>query len=53
MPANHNEIEKRLWDAADELRANSILRHRWVALTQTNMHRSAALLGRAKSPERL
>ncbi len=25
MPANHNEIEKRLWDAADELRANSKL----------------------------
>jgi hypothetical protein len=23
MPANLNEIEKRLWDAADELRANS------------------------------
>ena len=21
MPGNHNEIEKRLWDAADELRA--------------------------------
>ena len=26
MPANHTEIEKRLWDAADELRANSRLR---------------------------
>lgn len=26
MPANHNEIEKRLWQAADELRANSKLR---------------------------
>ncbi len=26
MPGNHNEIEKRLWDAADELRANSKLR---------------------------
>ena len=26
MPANHNEIEKRLWDAADELRANSKLK---------------------------
>jgi len=26
MPGNHNEIEKRLWDAADELRANSALR---------------------------
>lgn len=26
MPANNNEIEKRLWDAADELRANSRLR---------------------------
>ena len=25
MPGNHNEIEKRLWDAADELRANSAL----------------------------
>jgi type I restriction enzyme M protein len=23
MPANHNDLEKRLWDAADELRANS------------------------------
>jgi len=23
MPANNAEIEKRLWDAADELRANS------------------------------
>jgi len=22
MAGNHNEIEKRLWDAADELRAN-------------------------------
>lgn len=26
MPANNNEIEKRLWDAADELHANSRLR---------------------------
>jgi type I restriction enzyme M protein len=26
MPGNHNEIEKRLWDAADELRANSKLK---------------------------
>ena len=26
MPGNHNEIEKRLWDAADELRANSALK---------------------------
>jgi type I restriction enzyme M protein len=26
MPANHNELEKRLWDAADELRANSKLK---------------------------
>jgi len=26
MPANSNEIEKRLWDAADELRANSRLK---------------------------
>ncbi|MGI8732494.1 MAG: type I restriction-modification system subunit M [Pyrinomonadaceae bacterium] len=26
MPANHNEIEKRLWQAADELRANSKLK---------------------------
>ncbi len=26
MPANHTEIEKRLWDAADELRANSKLK---------------------------
>jgi type I restriction enzyme M protein len=26
MPGNHNEIEKRLWDAADELRANSRLK---------------------------
>jgi type I restriction enzyme M protein len=26
MPASHNEIEKRLWDAADELRANSKLK---------------------------
>jgi len=25
MPQNQNEIEKRLWDAADELRANSKL----------------------------
>ena len=25
MPANNNDIEKRLWDAADELRANSKL----------------------------
>ena len=26
MPGNHNEIEKRLWSAADELRANSKLK---------------------------
>ena len=26
MPANNTEIEKRLWDAADELRANSGLK---------------------------
>ena len=26
MPANNNEIEKRLWEAADELRANSKLK---------------------------
>ena len=26
MPNNHNEIEKRLWDSADELRANSKLK---------------------------
>ena len=26
IPANNTEIEKRLWDAADELRANSKLR---------------------------
>jgi type I restriction enzyme M protein len=26
LPANNNEIEKRLWEAADELRANSRLR---------------------------
>ncbi|MBN1483824.1 MAG: type I restriction-modification system subunit M N-terminal domain-containing protein, partial [Chloroflexia bacterium] len=26
MPANNTEIEKRLWEAADELRANSRLR---------------------------
>jgi type I restriction enzyme M protein len=26
MPGNHNEIEKRLWEAADELRANSKLK---------------------------
>jgi type I restriction enzyme M protein len=26
MPANHNEIEKQLWSAADELRANSKLK---------------------------
>lgn len=26
MPANHTDIEKRLWDAADELRANSKLK---------------------------
>jgi type I restriction enzyme M protein len=26
MPGNHNEIEKRLWDAADELSANSKLK---------------------------
>jgi type I restriction enzyme M protein len=26
MPANHTEPEKRLWDAADELRANSKLK---------------------------
>ncbi len=26
MPGNHTEIEKRLWDAADQLRANSRLK---------------------------
>jgi len=26
MPANHTDVEKRLWDADDELRANSRLR---------------------------
>ena len=26
MPANHTELEKRLWEAADELRANSKLK---------------------------
>src|SRR5262249_16414835 len=26
MPGNHNDLEKRLWDAADELRANSELK---------------------------
>src|SRR3984893_17330311 len=26
MPANHTDLEKRLWDAADELRANSKLK---------------------------
>jgi type I restriction enzyme M protein len=26
MPGNHNEVEKRLWEAADELRANSKLK---------------------------
>jgi hypothetical protein len=26
MPANHCDLEKRLWDAADELRANSKLK---------------------------
>ena len=26
VPANHNDIEKRLWDAADEMRANSKLK---------------------------
>jgi type I restriction enzyme M protein len=26
LPGNHNEIERRLWDAADELRANSKLK---------------------------
>ncbi len=26
MPGNHSDIEKRLWDAADELRANSKLK---------------------------
>ncbi len=26
MPANHNDIEKRLWDSADHLRANSGLK---------------------------
>ena len=26
MPANHTEVEKRLWEAADELRANSKLK---------------------------
>src|SRR5260370_9783775 len=26
MPANHTETEKRLWEAADELRANSKLK---------------------------
>ena len=26
MPANHSDLEKMLWDAADELRANSKLK---------------------------
>jgi type I restriction enzyme M protein len=26
VPANHTDLEKRLWDAADELRANSKLK---------------------------
>ncbi len=26
MPANHTDIEKKLWSAADELRANSKLK---------------------------
>lgn len=26
MPANHTELERRLWSAADELRANSKLK---------------------------
>ena len=26
MPANHSEIEKKLWSSADELRANSNLK---------------------------
>lgn len=26
VPGNHNDIEKRLWDAADEMRANSKLK---------------------------
>jgi type I restriction enzyme M protein len=26
MPGNHTEIEKRLWEAADQLRANSRLK---------------------------
>lgn len=26
MPSNNTEIEKRLWDAADDLRANSKLK---------------------------
>jgi len=26
MPANYTELEKRLWEAADELRANSKLK---------------------------
>ncbi len=26
MPANHTDIEQRLWDTADELRANSKLK---------------------------
>src|SRR5438132_2480720 len=26
MPANHTDLERRLWDAADELRANSKLK---------------------------
>ena len=26
MPANNNDLENRLWDAADELRANSSLK---------------------------
>lgn len=26
MPANHTDVEKRRWEAADELRANSKLK---------------------------
>lgn len=45
MPGNHNEIEKRLWDAADELRANSKLKASKYSVNE--LGRYISILGEA------
>jgi hypothetical protein len=44
MPASHTDLEKRVWDAADELRANSKLKIvRIPCSTSASMSRNALL----------